>query len=207
MKKLLAFLCLLSVFAGGCSVTLPDSPAVQEQAGEIMESLAEAAEVISDGSVLEETDASEPSEASDDSEDTGEGDASVSDALAEMLPEYAYHYTRLSEEEQALYVDILEALSACASDVHIDLVEEEAFDKVFQCVMNDHPEIFYVDGYTFIKYTKGEEITGNAFSGSYLYDREEIAQRNEQIEKKVTEILDGMPTDGGDYEKVKYIYE
>ena len=207
MKKLLAFLCLLSVFAGGCSVTLPDSPAVQEQAGEIMESLAEAAEVISDGSVLEETDASEPSEASDDSEDTGEGDASASDALAEMLPEYAYHYTRLSEEEQALYVDILEALSACASDVHIDLVEEEAFDKVFQCVMNDHPEIFYVDGYTFIKYTKGEEITGNAFSGSYLYDREELAQRNEQIEKKVTEILDGMPTDGGDYEKVKYIYE
>ena len=207
MKKLLAFLCLLSVFAGGCSVTLPDSPAVQEQAGEIMESLAEAAEVISDGSVLEETDASEPSEASDDSEDTGEGDASVSDALAEMLPEYAYHYTRLSEEEQALYVDILEALSACASDVHIDLVEEEAFDKVFQCVMNDHPEIFYVDGYTFTKYTLGEELKKITITGTYLYDEEETRQRQERIEAYASQCLAGIPEGMDEYGKVKYLYE
>ena len=120
---------------------------------------------------------------------------------------YAYAYTQLSESERELYRVILDGLLACASDVPVELVDEDAFDTVFQCVMDDHPEIFYVDGYTFIKYTKGDTLTGNAFSGSYVYDQTEIAARKERIEEKTKEILDGLPAGGGEYEKVKYVYE
>ncbi len=121
---------------------------------------------------------------------------------ADRLLEEAYAYTKLSPQERELYVKILHALLESAVDVPVGQTQEAEFEKVFQCVMNDHPEIFYVDGYTFIQYS----LQGNSFSGSYVYDRDEIADRTERLEEKARGILAGMPA-GGEYEKVKYIYE
>ncbi len=217
MKRLLALLGLCSLLLWGCSVSLPDGTDVQGQAGEMMDSLTEAAEEIAEGSALEEKTEETASDDDTDPEPVrtdevvmqeaagAEGDAP--EALAGELSDYAYYYTCLSEQEQELYGTILEALRVCASDVPVTVASEEVFDKVFQCVMNDHPEIFYVDGYTFIRYTRGEQLTGNAFSGSYIYDRDEIGKRNEQIEEQAESILDQMPQGMDDYEKVKYIYE
>ncbi len=217
MKRLLALLGLCSLLLCGCSVSLPGGADVPGQAGEMMDSLAEAAEEIAEGSALEdktEEEAGDEPAAADTvrMDDTvmqeaagAEGDG-AEDTAAE-LSEYAYYYTCLTEQEQELYGIILEALRSCASDVPIAVSSEEVFDKVFQSVMNDHPEIFYVDGYTFIRYTRGEQLTGNAFSGSYIYDREEIGKRYEQIREQAEKILDQIPSGMDDYEKVKYIYE
>lgn len=205
MKRLLALVCFLSIWITGCSVSFPETGAERtglgEQAQEVAESLAEAAEEIAEGDMLEEESAARESET-----DSVPAEPAAAPA-AEDLSADAYAYTQLSEKEQELYRTILDGLLACASDVPVELVEEGAFDKVFQCVMDDHPEIFYVDGYTFIKYTKGDTLTGNAFSGSYVYDQAEIAERKERIAEKTEEILSGLPAGGGEYEKVKYIYE
>lgn len=213
MKRLLAWLCMFSLLLTGCTVRLPDRAGMEEQAGEMMESLTGAAQEIAGGGALEnlaETD-SEPAAEADmpaDGRETGQEDGVWDTAgVDSRLLEDAWAYTQLSDKEQQLYEVILTSLLACASDVSVDLVEEEAFDHVFQCVMNDHPEIFYVDGYTFIRYTKGDQVTGNAFSGSYIYDRQEIEERRRRIEEKVSEIMRGMPSGSDEYEKVKYIYE
>jgi len=205
MKKLLICIGLISMCVTGCSFSVSDAQEAEEQAAGVIENLAQAADEIVQGGVLEEL----PGEQDEDSPEEGQEDfpdPQQAEKTGEDPGEYAYAYTQLSAEEQRLYLIIFDALKECASDVPIDVVEEETFDKVFQCVINDHPEIFYVDGYTFIRYTKGDTLTGNAFSGSYLYSQEEIEERTSEIEEKTAEILSGMPS-GDEYEKVKYIYE
>ena len=120
-----------------------------------------------------------------------------------------YVYTQLSDTEQQLYTDILNVLEAQKTNVAITAASQQAVDKVFQCVMDDHPEIFYADGYRLRIYTdaSGETIKKTLFSGKYIYSAEDVAARREQIAAKTAEILSGLPVDGDVYQKVKYIYE
>lgn len=118
-----------------------------------------------------------------------------------------YAYDSLTEEEQTLYAEIQLVLENLEEDVTLSGVDEDAVGKVFQCVLNDHPELFYVEGYQITKYTVAEEIRRITFSGTYSFTREEIDSRNEQIAQYVTTCLAGLPAGADEYETVKYIYE
>lgn len=118
-----------------------------------------------------------------------------------------YAYESLTEEEQRLYAEILAILEQRKEEITLSAIEEEVIGRVFQCVQNDHPELFYVEGYQLTKYTAGEEIRRITFSGTYAFTEEEIALRQEKIEQYVTDCLAGMPEGADEYEKVKYLYE
>ena len=63
-----------------------------------------------------------------------------------------YAYDTLPVDQKTLYDEILEGLENREQESDLSTVDETTLSKVFQCVMNDHPEIFYVDGYTYTKY-------------------------------------------------------
>lgn len=100
------------------------------------------------------------------------------------------------EQEQALSAESLEA----------GLTEED-IDHIFCCVLADHPEYFYVDGYRYTKYSRMDKLVKIDFSGSYIYDAQECAVRWNQIQEKAEELLEQAPTGEDDYEKVRYVYE
>lgn len=119
----------------------------------------------------------------------------------------AYAYNQLAEEEQIVYLEILWALREFEEDVTLSTLDHEEISHIFQCVLNDHPEIFYVDGYTYTKYTLGDILKKITFTGTYTMDREEVESRLPQIESYVNQCFAGLRSDADEYETVKYIYE
>lgn len=86
-------------------------------------------------------------------------------------------------------------------------LSEKDIDRIFQCVLNDHPELFYVDGYSYVKYSRGDELTAVEFSGTYNVDYETALMRRSEIEAAADAALAGISQQASEYEKVKYVYE
>lgn len=118
-----------------------------------------------------------------------------------------YNFEQLGEEEQLVYVEIFRILSERGENVRVSTLDTDRIEKVFQCVLNDHPEIFYVDGYTFTRYTLGDELKKITFTGTCHLDAEEVEKRQGEIDAYAAECLSGLPAGADEYEKVKYLYE
>ncbi|MDE6602980.1 MAG: hypothetical protein K2K90_12635 [Lachnospiraceae bacterium] len=121
--------------------------------------------------------------------------------------EDCYAFGKLAEEEQDVYLEILEALVGFRENVKLSSCDKEQISRVFQCVLNDHPEIFYVDGYSYTEYTLGSILKKITFTGSYRFSPEEVEEKQQQIDSYVNQCLADMPEDADEYEKVKYVYE
>ena len=123
---------------------------------------------------------------------------------------YCYEY--LSEAEKCWYEEMYLILDDMLEEGILSLqqglaVEEAELNKVFQCLMNDHPELFFVKGYTYTCYTYAEEIARLGFTGIYTMDAKEREEKQRQIEEQAGKYLQGVSPQASDYEKVKYVYE
>lgn len=118
-----------------------------------------------------------------------------------------YYFSNLEITQQNLYVEILYALKNYIDEMKVSTFDTDQIDTVFQCVMMDHPEIFYIDGYSFVKYSRGENVEKIVFKGNYIYNQQEKEEKEKQIKEIAGEILANISQDATDYEKVKYVYE
>ncbi len=118
-----------------------------------------------------------------------------------------YAFERLTDSGKTLYVEILTIIENLAEEVFVSTTSEDAVELVYDYVMYDHPEIFYVDGYQYTNYTTDNVITKIAFSGIYIYDADEIARRQTRINEAVNRCVAGAPSTDDDYEIIKYVYD
>lgn len=136
----------------------------------------------------------------------------------EMVPLLAesqsgkFYYDALTEAEQAWYVDMYAIMDgmyagAALSPQGYGTVAEQEIDKIFQCVMNDHPELFFIKGYRYTTYTREEEIVKISFEGDYTMSAAERERQQALIDAAVEACLAGIGSEASEYEKVKYVYE
>lgn len=118
---------------------------------------------------------------------------------------YAYHC--LDREKQQVYLEMLDALTRIESGVHLSTLDKSILDVVFACVMNDHPELFYVEGYQFTEYMTDAVVTEITFSGTYSMTAEEIGQTQLLIVQRLRDCFAQIPLNEDEYNTVKYLYE
>lgn len=140
---------------------------------------------------------------------------SESDGISFESPYHStYAYDTLNEVEKAWYNNINAALAICSEEAvtlsQIGLengLDEEDVDRIYQCVLIDHPEYFYVEGYEYTRYSALGKTVGIEICGTYELDREECIARKEQLDAAVEQILQKAPVNSSDYDKIKYVYE
>ena len=199
-SRICCMLLLLGLSLGGCADISQEDSLENEQVLVLSEEdiRGKASDDIVTGEILE----SEPEE-----EDLLETDSFLEQGMG-------YARSKLSAVEQIWYDDIEEILGNYQLQIALSKegleagLTEENIDRIFQCVLNDHPELFYVDGYSYTKYTRyglEDEIDSIEFSGRYSMEQETAALRRMQIQKAVGRILAGIDSDADEYEKVKYL--
>ncbi len=118
-----------------------------------------------------------------------------------------YYYSMLNEEEKLVYKEIYAVLESMGKDVELSTIDTVLLEKVFKCVLNDHPKFYYVEGYNYTTYTKGQDVVKLELTGKYSKTKEECEEIDAQIENYVAGCFSGMDAGISDYEKVKYIYQ
>ncbi len=139
--------------------------------------------------------------------DTDGADSDYADALAANAAVYAYAYQQLSAAEQQMYLEILQSLLTFSEDTILSATDIDELSFVFQCLMNDHPEIFYVDGYSYTLYTKDGVPVQIVFNGHYTMGEDEAHARQLVIDAAVNDCLNGLPAGADEYNNVRYVYE
>lgn len=139
-------------------------------------------------------------------------ESSQTESLDVSLHQGLYCYELLSEAEKCWYREMYGILDTMQEEGELSLqpelaVEEAELDKVFQCLMNDHPELFFVKGYTYTLYTYAGETAKLGFTGMYTMDAAEREEKQKQIEAQALKYQQGISMQASDYEKVKYVYE
>lgn len=118
-----------------------------------------------------------------------------------------YAYEHLTDAGKTLYVEMLTVMNTLSKDIIVSTTSDDAVELVFEYIMADHPEIFYVDGYQYTNYSVGDTITKISFTGNYLYDAKEVERRQAQINDAVHLCLANAPSSEDDYYLIKYVYE
>lgn len=118
-----------------------------------------------------------------------------------------YAYSTLNEEEQVVYTEILSVLNTLSKDVKVSCLDTETIDKVFNCVLMDHPELFYISGYSYTKFVRGDKLEKITITGSYTMDKKEIKAAQDRINAYTEKCIRGYNEGLNEYKMVKYVYE
>lgn len=118
-----------------------------------------------------------------------------------------YAYSKLNDDERIVYTEILSILSTLGKDVKVSSLDTELIDKAFKCVLIDHPELFYISGYSFTKFLRGDNLEKITVTGTYFMSEKEVAQAMERVEQYTNECISGYSGGVDEYNKVKYVYE
>lgn len=132
---------------------------------------------------------------------TQEGDA-VRD-----IEEIYYSYHKLDASEQKLYLEMLDALTDMSGEVPLSTLDTAQLDRIFACVLNDHPELFYVEGFQYTEHFIGDALVEITFEGTYSMTKEESELALVEIERSLSGCMSEVPLNEDEYSTVKYLYE
>lgn len=121
--------------------------------------------------------------------------------------EIYYAYNNLDNSKKKIYLEIYNALNKMESDVKLSTLDKNVIDHVFSCVMNDHPELFYIDGYKYTRYEVNGDLESISFGGRYTMSPEEVTAVQSKLDEIVQQCLKDVPLNEDEYNTIKYFYD
>ncbi len=132
----------------------------------------------------------------------------VTEEILNTLPkEEGYSFIQLSGEEMPVYREIHWALLRRAKDLRLSTNDPGLLDKAFNALTNDHPELFYINGYSYFTFKRNIADTSLFFNADYNRSFRETVEDKKKIDVFIDIFLKGMRDGLSDYEKIKYAYE
>ena len=117
-----------------------------------------------------------------------------------------YAYSQLSKQEQQIYREIYSIVRDFRENVVLSSKDTDKIDHAFKCVMVDHPEIFYVKGYSIGKFIRGKSIDRITLKGTYTMTKAQAEEKAAKVDRYITNVIKNAPQ-GDDYDIIKYVYE
>ena len=112
----------------------------------------------------------------------------------------------MSKEEQEVYRQIAAGLEQQKSEIKITALSEDRLITVFNMVMIDHPEYFWIEGE--FQYTTVEDLKENTKAATqimpiYTVEEEQTEELKQQIEMQAEEWIATIDASADTYEKIK----
>lgn len=116
-------------------------------------------------------------------------------------------YYQLTEEEQAVYRRLRDGIAVHADKIEFyPNIELSMLEKCIFSMYMDCPQYYWYSGnYTYWQIEGTERIS--SIEPEYILTKDEVAKNNSVLCTMTDTILQNVPKEGSDYEKVKYIYE
>lgn len=118
-----------------------------------------------------------------------------------------YAYGQLDAMEKTVYDEMLSTILNQDEKISLSTTDTDVMNRAYSALCSDYGGLFWVNGYVFTRYKKGDELVGLEFSPKYTLTEEERRQTQEEIDRVVDEWFAGISINDTDYEKAKYIYE
>ena len=115
-----------------------------------------------------------------------------------------FYYNQLSPEDQHAYEILLEGLKNREESIILNHCASASTEAVWDAVLKEHPEIFWTNAYQYLEY---KEEPYCDVRPDYCYTRDEIKDRQSQLEDLVSDFLKGASGCDTDYDKIRYTYE
>lgn len=162
-----------------------------------------------DGSEASQDDSSWSDDDSGDGTDSGSDAGQSSASAAAVNPEgrdlddpVFYVRSQLNKDDREAY-DLMYQALVQRDEVSLDLGSPDELVRIRDCVLADHPEIFYTKGISY----RGSAESGYLVSGTYTHSEDSARDAMDMIEMVADECLRGLPPGADDYETAKYVYE
>ncbi|MBR3307041.1 MAG: hypothetical protein IKI75_07315 [Lachnospiraceae bacterium] len=119
-----------------------------------------------------------------------------------------YMFDHMPQQLRRIYAEVYLILLGHGENVLISTTDPDELYTAFHCVFQDHPELFWIDGYSYRRYGNSSGKTGYlTFSGKYIYNAHECELMQDSVEDYAVRCRATLPAGAGDYEKVKHVYE
>lgn len=121
-----------------------------------------------------------------------------------------FYFVQLDTQERKIYAEIYCAIRDMKNDVTLSTLNLDRVDKAFTYVYYDHPEFYYVTGYTYTKTLLNDEPVSLAITGSYTMTEAEVKAYKDYVNNYVVDFksaLGDFVENADDYNIVKFAYE
>ena len=142
----------------------------------------------------------------------GNSDASATASLqaAKSGQPDPYVFSTLEQDDRDKYLIVYDALVTREPRTYPE-TDMDDLSRIRDCVLADHPELFYVTGmrqYTTTNLASGL-VTGVTVEGQFSYSEQEAARTANRIEQVAGDCFSSMPAEAltDDYSTAKYFYE
>lgn len=125
----------------------------------------------------------------------------------DSVSEGKYAYETLDEETKLVYDEIVYTIQNREEDVQIATTDIAQMELAYLAVRYDYCNFFWLDQFSYVTYSRDDEITAIEINPTYSMTAEEQASVQKQIDAEVERMLADAPREGSDYEKALYVYE